>query len=243
MQNKKRIVIGVAVGLILLGTVGVFGYAYQARTNLAKSSAQDVVDSNILQEGGVIVIQDPITANEPEALSQEEVVFFGKKYKRGFIIPDIGGGEEDIRRAAEWVTEGETVDAWTSLITTHHIISVNKDAPLSAAAYAENIASSSEEHGALILEKSVIAQDTDVLGIDPKNPPYILVKIHFSGDMMEFDMQKIFQISPYEVGSVIYAEKFPTKTEEEMKAYYDSEERHNKRIELIKSRIPLEKNE
>jgi hypothetical protein len=52
MQNKKRIVIGVAVGLILLGTVGVFGYVYKTKISAVPSTLKQDFSTEPTKEDG-----------------------------------------------------------------------------------------------------------------------------------------------------------------------------------------------
>ncbi len=164
-----------------------------------------------------------------------EITFANKAYTVGFTGP---AQESDfISDSREWVTGDETVENWTTLVTTHRLTPTSLTS-LSAAVYAENVSALQAQNGALVLETSIINQDMEALGIDPNNPPYLLVYLYEQNGVTEFNMQKIVQLNEREVGSIIYAERFPTKSEPEMKEYYESKERTDKRIELIKLAFP-----
>ncbi|MEY2665808.1 MAG: hypothetical protein RLZZ480_913 [Candidatus Parcubacteria bacterium] len=168
--------------------------------------------------------------------TEKKITFAGKEYKIGFVMPS--GGTDFRSESYEWVTDGETVEAWNSLITTHKLTPTDANVPLSAEAYAQNVVSMLQGQGAMILETSLINQDIEALGIDPNHPPYLLVYLFSNEDTTEFNMQKITQSSDGEVISAIYAERFKNKPEAEMRAYYESKERTDKRTELIRLSIP-----
>jgi hypothetical protein len=159
-----------------------------------------------------------------------------KAYAVGFEMP--GQGTDFKSESYEFVTGGETVENWTSLITTHKLTPLSPETPLSAEAYAQNIIGTLQNQGAFILETSIINQDMAALGIDPAHPPFLIVYMFISGELTEFNTQKITQLNDTEVGSIIYAERFATKPEPEMAAYYESKGRTDTRAELIKLSFP-----
>lgn len=169
--------------------------------------------------------------------TMENVIFNGEAFAMGDKLPDAQGTDYT-SESYEWVRSTETLDTWTKLITTHKLKPLDAATPLDAAAYAQNVAALQKKNGALVLETSVINQDTEALGIDPANPPYLLVYMYVQGDATEFDMQKIEKQADGSLTSFIYAERFPTKSEADMKQYYESKERNDKRIELIKTKFP-----
>jgi hypothetical protein len=185
-------------------------------------------------------MRSPSTNNQPQSTATTEnkksITFNAKEYTIGFTDPAQQPGATS--ESYEWVTGGETVDTWTTLITTHKLSPTDVKKPLAAETYAQNVAALQQKNGALILETSLVNQDSEKLGIDPKNPPYLLVYMFASGGMTEFDMQRIQQLPNGSIGSMIYAERFTTKSQADMKAYYDSPERLAKRIELIKTTFP-----
>ncbi len=184
----------------------------------------------------------PATQPETQQSTQKnmntdlQITFNGQEYHKGFTLP--GGGDDFNSESYEWVTGAETVENWTSLVTTHKLSAKDSTALLSAEAYAQNVATMLTNQGALVLETSLINQDMDAFGIDPAYPPFLLVYLFNNNGLSEFNMQKIVQQADGSVFSIIYAERFPTKSEEEMKAYYDSKERTDKRIEVIKAKLP-----
>ncbi len=223
-----------ALLLITVGVASMVGIWFTFRN----SSKDQVREASSQLSATTPVVSEEKNTPTQKLQNPDGVLFAGREYVRGYTAPSQG--TDYVSQSAEWVTNGETVDNWTSLITTHHLKSTSQEGKLSAEAYSQNVIDLNKQNGALILETSVISQDAETLGISQDNPPYLLVYMYVADGTTEFNMQKIFQISPTEIGSVIYAERFPTKTEEEMKAYYDSQDRADKRIELIKSRIPLE---
>jgi hypothetical protein len=169
--------------------------------------------------------------------SGKTLTFNGHSYVIGNILPIKKDNPAITNESYEWVTGKETVETWTSLITTHKIHSTSSTT-LSPEAYAQSAAGLQQKQGALILETSLVNQDSAALGIDPANPPYLIVYLYNQDGVSEFDMQKIQKLPNGDIGAMIYAERFPTKSQADMKTYYESPERAAKRIELIKAPFP-----
>ena len=212
-SKKKWVIAGVLLLIVIGGLVFFFIYKNNTVTPLSMERTSSAPSKSIFQ-------------------------FNGHTYHNAFTIPSAQKDPNITSESFEWVTEGETVDTWTTLVTTHKIHSLSPDAPLSAETYAQNVAGMQEQGGALVFETSLINQDTQALGIDPANPPYLFVYMYDDGTTTEFNMQKIQMTPEGDVVALIYAERFPTKSEPAMKAYYQSPEREAKRVELIKTQFP-----
>jgi hypothetical protein len=169
----------------------------------------------------------------------KKIVFNQKEYGVAFDLSDKNPPDSTVE-AYEWITNNESIDNWTTLITTHLLIPKDITRPMSAEVYAQNVMALLTQSGALVLETSLINQDIETLGIDPARAPYILVFMFNQNGITEFNMQKIVQLDNGKVGSILYGEKFPTKSEPDMKAYYDSDERTSKRAELIRMPFPYD---
>lgn len=208
--SKSSLVIGAVVILVLAGGVWYFMKSNDDSTMNQSNKTQDTMGN---------------------------ISYLGRQYSKAYTFPESVQPNQK-SESYEWTTGGETVENWTSLITTHKITSTKAGADISAEGYAQNVVAMQEENGAFILETSVINQDTAELAIDPKNPPYFLSYLFAGEGMTEFNLQKIQMLPDGSVVSIIYAERFATKNEADMKAYYESTEQSQKRIDLIKLAFP-----
>lgn len=166
----------------------------------------------------------------------KDLIFNQRSYHVGF--ERSGDGTDYSSDGYEWVTAEETVENWTTLVTTIKLSPLSVDRPLNAEAYAQNAANLNAQKGALVLETSIINQNMEELGIDPAHPPFLLAYMFDDGQQIEFNMQKITQLNETELGIIIYAERFPHIDEAGMKAYYESKERTDKRVELLRLPFP-----
>lgn len=81
MSNKKQIVIGI-VGLIFLGTLGVFGYLYQSKLNLTKSTPEAVKTQVSVEE---VKATEKASAVTPKDFIEIDSI------KVGMVVPEKWG--------------------------------------------------------------------------------------------------------------------------------------------------------
>lgn len=167
--------------------------------------------------------------------------FSGVPYVRAYTMPPVEAASYT-SESYEWTAVGETLDTWSSLITTHKMTAKDPSLPLSAEAYAQNVAAMNEEQGAIILETSIINTEDAIqeAGVDPKNPPYLLVYAYPSdgASLIEVNIQKILHGPEGTLHAFIYAYRLTAKTEQEITAYFESEEFGTLRTEVIKAPFP-----
>lgn len=167
--------------------------------------------------------------------------FNGVEYARAYDMPEQEG-LDNLSTSYEWLPKGETFETWTSLITTHKMAPKDASAPLSAEVYAQNVAGLNEKQGAVIIETSVINMQDAVeqAGVDLNNPPYLLVYAYPSDgkNPIEVDMQKVLKGKDGGLHAFVYAYKLNATKEEEINAYFQSDDFAKKRIEVIKAKFP-----
>ncbi len=140
--------------------------------------------------------------------TMDTIIFNGKNYTKGFTFPP-SKSTDSTSESYEWVTGGETVENWTSLLTTHIISPLSADKPLSAEVYAQNVATLNKDMGAVIIETSLINTPEAIAGgVDANNPPYLLVYAFpatSSSDPVEVGIQKmklhVAKLSPHSLRS------------------------------------------
>lgn len=163
-----------------------------------------------------------------------------KTYIKGFTLP-VSQGADYASESYEWVTDGETVEKWSTLVTTHKLSPLDQTKPLSAQVYAQNAASLNQKNGATILETSVINTPDAIkeAGVDPANPPYLLVYVFPTNttDPLEVNFQKIVGGPNGSVNVLIYAFKLDLKTNEEIDTYFKSDAFYAIRTEVIKANL------
>ena len=166
-------------------------------------------------------------------------------YKKGFTFPKSTGSDYT-SESYEWVTGKETVENWSTLITTHILSPLSPDKPLSAQAYAQNASAMNTDKGAIMIETSVINNpDAIAGGVDPKNPPYIMVYLFPSAhpenpaEPSEFGIQKIVNGKTGSVEAFIYAQRMQIKDDADLNAYLGSPEYDAIRLAVImKAHVP-----
>jgi hypothetical protein len=151
-------------------------------------------------------------------------------------------GADHISESYEWVTGGESVENWSTLVTSHRLSPLTPDSPLSAEAYAQNVVNLNQQQGAIIIETSIInAPDAVEMGIDIENPPFLLIYLFPSQDAevpSEINFQKIENAGDGKVNILIYAERLAIGSQEEFDAVLASPEFLDRRNSLIMSRFP-----
>ena len=191
------------------------------------------------------VMKTPITSATTDTgstiMNPNLITFDGKGYTKGFTLPKQGAPEYT-NESYEWVTGGETVQNWKTLITTHKLTPRDTTRSLSAAAYAPNVAIMNEKRGATIIEKSVInSPDASKSGIEVNNPPYILVYAFPVGDQArstEIAIQKIQNSNNNTLEIFISAQRMIFKTPDEVNTYLKSEAYLKRRTEVISAHVP-----
>ena len=178
----------------------------------------------------------PSAQVDPNSIS-----FDGKVYTKGATLTKEVAPEYT-NESYEWVTQGETVKNWKTLITTHKLSPRDGTRSLSSAMYAPNVAAMNEKKGATIIEKSVInSPDAVQAGIDVNNPPYILVYAYPVGDTArstEIAIQKIQNAKNGTLEIFISAQRVIFKTPDEVNAYLKSPAYFTLRAEVIKAHVP-----
>ncbi len=184
--------------------------------------------------------------------SSGTITFDSATYTKGFTFPETPG-KDHTSKSYEWVTGGETVENWSTLITTHILSPLSPDKPLSASVYAQNAIVMNTDRGAKILEASIInTPDAIAGGVDINNPPYIIVYIFPSDNLgnsaepIEFVIQKVINGVNGSVEAFIYAERMVIKTDQDLVnfvlVYLASPEYAAKRLAVIKAQVPRDAN-
>jgi uncharacterized RDD family membrane protein YckC len=174
--------------------------------------------------------------------SAATISFNGATYTQADQLQDTPG-QDYTSKSYEWTTGGETVDNWTTLITTHVLSPLDPSKPLDAAAYAQNVPALQKSNGAIVLETSVInTPDAAASGVDIKNPPYLIVYYYpESADKSipgEIDIQKIQNGSAGSVTSLIYAQNVNRTDKASIKALTSSVEFQRERTAVILAQVP-----
>jgi hypothetical protein len=165
----------------------------------------------------------------------KSIEFGGTTYDKAFTLPP---SQEDWYMASsyEWVPRGETLDAWKSLITTHKFTATGTTT-LSAETYAQNVIAAHEQAGAVVIETSVINQDVEALGVDPNNPPYLMVYA-YPGLPIELSLQKVENGPDASVRAFVYSIRFSATSTEAVEAYLGSQEIVDLRKRVIMAEFP-----
>lgn len=164
--------------------------------------------------------------------------FNTKDYSVVYTFP-ANEGDDYVAESYEWTSGGETVENWSTLITTHKL-QPNTGVPLSAEAYAQNVAAMQQKGGAQMLETSVINNLDAAAYVDIKNPPFVLVYLHqgTAGQSAELSIQKISNGANGTVNSMIYASRMDLSTEAAIDTYLESDMYKTARMEVIKAVFP-----
>ena len=171
--------------------------------------------------------------------TMDTITFNGNTYTKGFTFPPTKS-TDSTSESYEWVTGGETLENWTTLLTTHKLSPVSADKPLSAEAYAQNVATLNKDRGAVIIETSLInTPDAIAGGVDAKNPPYLLVYAFpttSSSDPVEVSIQKVINGDNGTVIAFIYGLRIAKVSD--VDTYFKSEDFTRDRLSVIKAELP-----
>lgn len=167
-----------------------------------------------------------------------KITFLGKGYTKAFTLPP-GSSSTQTNESYEWTSEGEDVNNWSTLITTHKLSPTGE--PLPADNYAQNVAGGNTEKGAIILETSVISMPEAAKLVDITNPPFLLVYIYPSsedGAPAELGVQKIQGNHDGTIDVVVYSERVNITTDKELQDFIASDNYAEKRNAVISATLP-----
>jgi hypothetical protein len=137
-------------------------------------------------------IENNSATEEVGQLAESTILKFDQTdYQISYSFP-LQETEEYTSESYEWNKEDESLEGWTSLITTHKLTPKDPNTELLAANYAQNVANIHTSKEGVILETSVISdpEAVELLNLDPNNPPYLIIAI-FPTEPMELSFQTI----------------------------------------------------
>ncbi len=177
----------------------------------------------------------------PLTMSPSIFTLSEKTYSIGFTCP-TEPGLDHTSESYEWVTETESVENWSTLVTSHKLSPLSPDVPLSVEQFAQNTVAMNEQKGAMILETSIInTPDAIESGIDINNPPFLLIYIFPSPDGIvpaEMNYQKIENGSGGNINALIFAVKLNIFTQEDLQSFITSESFASYRYNIIRAIFP-----
>lgn len=206
------------------------GEMYQDDTGIRQDVSREVINTKPLQ-----------TNNMETSQGMNDLKFNSKIYKKVFVFPDQKKSDFT-SESYEWTTDGEHVDSWTTLITTHKMKPLSKEVPLLAEAYAQNVAAMNVEKGAVLFETSVInTPDALAAGVDPNHPPFLLAYAFLSQDKSvpsEVSIQKIESDGGDGLNAFIYSEKVRIYNQDDVKTFTSSKSYADVRWQVVLRKFP-----
>jgi hypothetical protein len=162
--------------------------------------------------------------------------FLSNEYTQAFTFPEEKN-DAYTADSYEWLTNGEALSNWSSIITTHKITFFTEDDNLSAKEYAQRTADLHMSSGATLIEASYIEDVT----FDSSNPPYLLMYAYISGDnneVIEFSIQKVIKSDSGSITAFIYSERGILPKEESLTPYLSDTAILELRNAVINSEFP-----
>lgn len=151
----------------------------------------------------------------------EKIELNNKTYTVDHVF-DPEQGEDFLSESYEWICEGESVEDWTTLITTHKLSPLDPKEPLSSEVYAENIAEMYEEDGADILETSFI-EDKKV---------FLLIYLYDESEGIELNIERVKDNGEGGIDILVYSERLELD-ESDLEEYFESDKFEKLRQDIV----------
>ena len=178
--------------------------------------------------------EEPLDTNQSNIMTNNSAVveFQGVEYHMPVPEQEVPGTDYTAV-FKEVVPVGESLESWTTLITSQQLTPLPDGPVISAEGYAGNLLQMHGSQGAQVLETLVLSNpEWESVGIDTTNPPFLLVYVYNvpESDDAELSIAVIRNTADKNVEAVIYSKRF---LRTDINEFLQSEEYMNTRIAVV----------